>query len=239
MGVNIPIIKYQPLSLEMEGESGTQLKHSLVTNTTAFIINLKGKQFIMKASILLCAAATAAAASLPARQNSKPDFVHVPFEEAVEKYSKAFGSNAATENGSNFAAAATCSRPLSVRVEWRTMAAADQQDWLAAVNCLMDAPSRTNDGQSLWEDLTYIHRIGVTSIHGRDRFFPWHREFVMIYENLLRGDCGYQGPLPWWDETLDAGSFSQSPIFSPNTFGTLPLGPDTTCVTDGVSRVSP
>ncbi|KAH7310798.1 hypothetical protein B0I35DRAFT_482081 [Stachybotrys elegans] len=187
----------------------------------------------MKASILLLAATTAAAASLPARHTSEQHFAHVPFEEAVEKYSKLFSFDTPAENATTLAAAATCSRPLDVRVEWQKMTTTDQQDWLAAVNCLMDAPSRTTPGQSLWEDLNNIHRSRVTNIHGRDRFFPWHREFVKVYENLLRGDCGYQGPLPWWDETLDAGSFSQSSIFSPDTFGSLPLGPDSTCVTDG------
>jgi tyrosinase len=191
----------------------------------------------MKASILLCAAATAAAASLPTRQTSGPDFVSVPYEEALQKYSKLFKPNTPEEIGSDFtaaSAAATCSRSLRVRKEWRTMTTSDQKSWLTAVNCLMDKPSRTNDGQSLWEDLAWIHALYLNSIHGIDRFFPWHREFVQIYENLIRKDCGYAGPLPWWDETLDAGKFSKSPIFSSSTFGSLSLGPDTPkCVTNG------
>jgi tyrosinase len=189
----------------------------------------------MRALNLIWAATTVAGASLPARQNTESELILVTYEEALEKYSHLVNSNTSAENTDDFAAAATCSRPLDVRVEWRSMDAADQQDWLAAVNCLMDAPSRTSDGNSLWEDLAYIHRNRLENIHGLDRFFPWHREFVMIYENFIRGECGYQGPLPWWDETQDAGHFSQSAIFSSNTFGALPLGPETTCVNDGVS----
>jgi tyrosinase len=192
------------------------------------------EHFIMKVSTLLFAATAAAAASLPVRETPKHAFNSLPFEEAVAKYSKIFSSESGTttESGSDFAAAAACSRPLDIRREWKTMSAANQQSYLTAVNCLMNKPSRTDDGKSLWQDLQYIHLGSINAIHGQDRFFPWHREFTKIYENLLRGDCGYQGPIPWWDETTDAGKFSTASIFASNTFGSAPAG-DSKCITGG------
>jgi tyrosinase len=34
------------------------------------------------------------------------------------------------------------------------------------------------------------------------------------HERLLREECGYKGAQPYWDETLDAGKFSESIVFS-------------------------
>lgn len=54
---------------------------------------------------------------------------------------------------------------------------------------------------------------------------------------VLRDECGFNRAFPWWDETLDAGRFAQSDMFT-NTayFGHLP-GPDGNgnpyCITSG------
>lgn len=46
-------------------------------------------------------------------------------------------------------------------------------------------------------------------------------------------ECGYTDPLPYWDETRDAGSFSKSPIFD-KTYGFGGSGSGSqNCVTDG------
>lgn len=44
--------------------------------------------------------------------------------------------------------------------------------------------------------------------------------YVSTFEALLRNECGFDRPLPWWDETLDAGRINESSIF---TAGYLPL----------------
>ncbi|EUC28442.1 hypothetical protein COCCADRAFT_109170, partial [Bipolaris zeicola 26-R-13] len=65
------------------------------------------------------------------------------------------------------------------------------------------------------------------------QFLPFHRLYVFVYEQLLREECGYKGPTPWWDETRDAGNFMDSPLLDPDTgFGGNGTGPDG-CVTDG------
>ena len=49
---------------------------------------------------------------------------------------------------------------------------------------------------------------------------------LWTFEMALRDQCNFWDPLPWWDETLDAGNFHNSDMFT-NTayFGHLP-GPD-------------
>jgi tyrosinase len=66
----------------------------------------------------------------------------------------------------------------------------------------------------------------MPNIHGNPKFLVWHRYFLWTFEMALRDQCNFWDPLPWWDETLDAGNFHNSDMFT-NTayFGHLP-GPD-------------
>ncbi|EGU89170.1 hypothetical protein FOXB_00301 [Fusarium oxysporum f. sp. conglutinans Fo5176] len=65
------------------------------------------------------------------------------------------------------------------------------------------------------------------------QFLPFHRLYLYVYEQLLREECGYKGPTPWWDETRDAGNFMGSPLLDPHTgFGGNGTDPDG-CVIDG------
>ena len=51
-------------------------------------------------------------------------------------------------------------------------------------------------------------------------FLPWHRYFLIAYENALRHECGYKGAQPYWNWTLDSGpgkDVRDSPLFDPVT----------------------
>jgi len=50
-------------------------------------------------------------------------------------------------------------------------------------------------------------------------FFPWHRQYVQYFEDVLTGKCGYTGVMPYWDWTLDAADFVNSPFFDTSSFG--------------------
>ncbi len=66
----------------------------------------------------------------------------------------------------------------------------------------------------------------MPNIHGNPKFLIWHRYFLWTFEMALRDQCNFWDPLPWWDETLDAGNFHNSDMFTNNAyFGSLP-GPD-------------
>jgi len=58
---------------------------------------------------------------------------------------------------------------------------------------------------------------GTGGIHFVGFFLPWHRLYVAAYEKALREECFYQGGQPYWDWTLDANNFVNSPIFDPFT----------------------
>jgi len=57
-----------------------------------------------------------------------------------------------------------------------------------------------------------------------------------VYESILRGECGYDRPMPWWDEAKDAWDLSQAPVFGDDWFGPIPRKGDQgqeTCLWSG------
>ncbi|KAI0107424.1 Di-copper centre-containing protein [Hypoxylon sp. NC0597] len=120
---------------------------------------------------------------------------------------------------------ATCDRNNpNIRFEWRNYSADDRKAFVNAIKCLMDKPSSGNfqGAQSRYEDLVSVHQQLTPNIHQRAVFLPWHRYYVSVFESLMREECGFDRAMPWWDETLDAGKFAQSDIFTDAYFGPLP-----------------
>ncbi|EUC43622.1 hypothetical protein COCMIDRAFT_38490 [Bipolaris oryzae ATCC 44560] len=102
-------------------------------------------------------------------------------------------------------------------------------------NCLMQLPGQTgiNGTVTRFDDMHAMHQVQAKEIHLVAQFLPFHRLYIQVYEQLLREECGYTGPTPWWDETRDAGNFMGSPLLDPNTgFGGNGTAPDG-CVTNG------
>lgn len=129
-------------------------------------------------------------------------------------------------------------KSASTRVEWRNLQEQDRHDYVAAARCLMDKPSEGSyqGSHSRHEDLVWVHQQMTVELHGFATFLPWHRRFLNVYETMLREECDFRGPMPWWDETRDAGNFTNAPLFTPEYFGTaLRRTSDGrgTCVTDG------
>lgn len=137
------------------------------------------------------------------------------------------------------AAAATCTDP-AIRYEWRDLTDAHKSEFINAVTCLISKPSAGGPNypgsKNRYEDLVAVHQQMVGTIHMVGQFLPWHRYFLSIYESLLRDECGLTGPMPWWDETKDAGHFAASPLFTDAYFGPIPtkgLDGSSTCLTTG------
>ncbi|KAI6383326.1 hypothetical protein MCOR25_000246 [Pyricularia grisea] len=140
--------------------------------------------------------------------------------------------------GHNTAAGGPCTQP-AVRPEWRNMTAEGRREYVRAAKCLVDRPSegRFQGSHNRYEDLVWVHHQMTDQLHGYAQFLPWHRRFVNVYETALRDECGYRGPMPWWDETRDAGNFAGAPVFTPEYFGTAPIRTREGrggCITDGV-----
>ncbi|KAI1086110.1 Di-copper centre-containing protein [Rostrohypoxylon terebratum] len=126
---------------------------------------------------------------------------------------------------SDAAADGTCDRNNpNVRFEWRNYSADDRKAFVNAVKCLMDKPSSGAfpGAQNRYEDLVTVHQQLTPLIHQRAVFLVWHRYYVFVFESLMREECGFDRAFPWWDETLDAGKFAESDIFSDDYFGPLP-----------------
>jgi len=133
---------------------------------------------------------------------------------------------------STMATAATCTNP-AWRWEWDQFSNSDRQAFISAVKCLMGkAPSgRFSPSKSLYEDMVRLHQMYTPNVHGNRKFLLWHRYYLWTFEQLLRTDCGYTAPMPWFDETKYSGRFSQSSIFSNAYFGSINI--HGACVTDG------
>jgi hypothetical protein len=134
--------------------------------------------------------------------------------------------------------AGSCTSP-EIRREWRSYPTANRQKFLAAIKCLINKPPSGNfpPATNRFEDLARLHQLYMPSVHGNPEFLVWHRYFLWTFEQLLQVECGLDVPMPWWDETKDAGDFASSDLFSSDYFGQL-NGPDSegdpTCVTTGV-----
>jgi len=133
-----------------------------------------------------------------------------------------------------------CTNPI-VRQEWRSLTSRQQQEYLAAVQCVLTKPSITNEfvagAKSRYDDIVATHINQTFSIHYVGLFLPWHRMFTNYYESVLRNECGYTGGQPYWRWELDVkapelavnpktapyggfdGSFAGSSLFGPNGVG--------------------
>ncbi|KAH8662542.1 hypothetical protein BX600DRAFT_382622 [Xylariales sp. PMI_506] len=134
--------------------------------------------------------------------------------------------------------AAACSANPNVRFEWRQYSQSDRVAFVAAIKCLMNKPPSGNfpPAASRYEDFARIHQLYMPNVHQNAKFLVWHRYFLWAFEQVLRNECGFNRAMVWWDETLDAGKFAQSDIFSSAYFGGLPATPGNSvsyCINDG------
>ena len=85
-----------------------------------------------------------------------------------------------------------------IRREFTTMTTGDREKYIRAVV----TASTDSRYKADYDRLITLHKtIFNSGIHGRDHFLPWHRWFVLQYENILRRvDC--QVTVPFWDWSL-------------------------------------
>ncbi|KAJ2804772.1 hypothetical protein H4S07_004159 [Coemansia furcata] len=118
---------------------------------------------------------------------------------------------------------ATCT---SMRVR-RNAASLSNQEWQNIGNVV------TRMAQDGW-----IGRFGASHdrlfsrVHGNTVFFPFHRRYILEYENIgRRYDPNFV--VPYWDATQSARNPMADPLLSANALGTN--GQDgTNCLTDGI-----
>jgi len=206
--------------------------------------------FVLGASV--ATAATVPKAPAPAIDHSAfPTFKPIPFEDAkagkdLKQSTSAVESNSTTQSqgkvmslmaagdGVSTLATPECNANPNYRIEWRSYPAADRLAFVNAIKCLIGRPpsGRFPPATNRYEDFVRLHQLNMPNIHGNAKFLLWHRYYLWTFEQVLRAECGFTRPLPWWDETLDAGRFAQSDMFTDNRyFGHLPSAPN--CIVSG------
>ena len=205
----------------------------------------------MRSSLLLLAATSISASILPRTSpdlpsSAFPKFHTISLEDAIagsdlqggHELNSTHASVQAATATVQTAAAAACSASPNMRFEWRQFSTSDRVAFMSAITCLMKKPPSGNfaPATSRYEDLVRLHQLYMPNIHGNAKFLVWHRYFLWTFEQVLRDECGFNRAFPWWDETLDAGQFAKSDMFTnPNYFGQLPAAQNgnPVCVTNG------
>ncbi|OQD86236.1 hypothetical protein PENANT_c008G08884 [Penicillium antarcticum] len=189
----------------------------------------------MRLSILSAACGLAACAAAVAMPQSHSHF-----------YVRSTKSS--TEERLGFFTGTCTEKEMTVRKEWRNLSKTEQNNFLDAVQCLMDKPPKSGLAAttSRFSDLQALHR-GMSNtayadiIHHVGQFFPWHRYYMHVCETILREECGYAGSIPYWNEQKDAdrGQMWESSLWGADAFDgrfsnyTLHIGPgdeDTNCL---------
>ncbi|QKX62709.1 uncharacterized protein TRUGW13939_09870 [Talaromyces rugulosus] len=102
----------------------------------------------------------------------------------------------------------------TVRPEWRSLSLKERENYVAAIQCLSNSPSRLGLNTTRYDDFVYSHLGVADDTHGTPISLPWHRLYMQRYEDALRNECGYKDPLPYWDWTLDSSNPTESPVWS-------------------------
>lgn len=120
-------------------------------------------------------------------------------------------------------AAASCASSPNIRYEWDDYSTSDRQALMSAFKCLMNKPASGafTASTSRWEDFARLHQLYTPNVHQNQKFLPWHRYFIWVFEQVLRDECGFDRAFFWFDETKHSGAFSGSDAFSAPYLGTL------------------
>ncbi|KAJ3228454.1 hypothetical protein HK099_000009 [Clydaea vesicula] len=114
-------------------------------------------------------------------------------------------------------------KETTIRREWRQLTEKERQRYLEANLCLLNSPSERKGGKgSLYDDFVWHHWDIATSIHFTPLFLPFHRAFIIAYENALR-TCGdnneFDDVRTYWDIALDSFAPSRAIVFQEKYFG--------------------
>eukprot|EP00754_Rhynchopus_humris_P030037 Rhum_TRINITY_DN15251_c0_g1::Rhum_TRINITY_DN15251_c0_g1_i3::g.144791::m.144791/K00505/TYR; tyrosinase len=130
-----------------------------------------------------------------------------------------------------------CECPQKVRRPWASLTCAERDTYIRAVKKL-----KTQQPQ-LFDDIVNTHPLAGSYAHGTSAFLPWHRWYLLSYEEALRSLGGEFRclTLPYWDWLRDSSDDhtvqAKSPALSAAHFGTHGGIDASGCVNDGVAAV--
>ncbi|KAI8055753.1 hypothetical protein BDF22DRAFT_741041 [Syncephalis plumigaleata] len=118
-----------------------------------------------------------------------------------------------------------CSKVVQRR-EIRTLSHQERRTYFDAIKLLQSGPSPT-----LYDNYTIRHFRPANFTHGFPQFLPWHRAYILEFENDLR-KIDDSIALAYWDWSYDSQAPELSPIWRPDWFGGNGRETDN-CVIDG------
>ncbi len=95
---------------------------------------------------------------------------------------------------------------LLIRRNGKELSAAERETFVNSVLALKRKPSPWAHGLSVYDTFVLWHRdafgCGVMAAHMGPAFLPWHRQFLMMFEQELRA-IEPEVTLPYWDWSVD------------------------------------
>ena len=110
----------------------------------------------------------------------------------------------------------TSASGCEVRPEFRDESPAQLQKFISALRKMQQVPP--GGGPSAYDKFVQLHLNESAVIHDFANFLPWHREFLLQFEQALQKlEPGVV--IPYWDAALDAQNPETSSLWSDATFG--------------------
>ncbi|EHK98553.1 putative Tyrosinase [Glarea lozoyensis 74030] len=119
---------------------------------------------------------------------------------------------------------ATCTRKtLRYKLEFGSMQKKDRKGYTDAVTCLQKLKAKTPaaiapGARGRNDDFVVTHVLQTPYVHMSGTFLGWHRYYLWVYEEALRNECGYKGPIPYWDWPKWADAPQDSPLFNGDAY---------------------
>lgn len=104
---------------------------------------------------------------------------------------------------------------MALRKNQNSLTAAEKKQLTDAVIALKNGGSPGNR----YDQLVSTHLTNVPYGHFGPAFFPWHREFLLQFEQALQGIMGQSLALPYWDWTANQSATSFGWPFTPDFLG--------------------
>ncbi|KAI0401352.1 hypothetical protein F4802DRAFT_428736 [Xylaria palmicola] len=110
---------------------------------------------------------------------------------------------------------------LAVRREWSDMSESLRQEYVAAINCLLKLPPKSDKkkfpgAQSRYDDFVAFHMTHAQQLHDNLNLFGAHKYYVYLFEKALREECGYTGYQPYMNFDRYADDPWNSPLLNGN-----------------------
>jgi tyrosinase len=115
---------------------------------------------------------------------------------------------------------ASAAEPVRLRKDVKDLTAHEKKAFVAAVLKLKQTPSPWNSRLSWYDQFVYWHknafRCSISAAHMQPSFLPWHRQFLLLFEDALREVSGKPISVPYWDWT---NPNSTAAVFAPDMMG--------------------